>query len=238
VKSHATVIPCIDVMGGKVVQLVGGQRKALELDSPDQAIELFKGFPLLHIIDLDAAMGQGDNRSLIGSLLGQVRARVGGGVRTVDDAKALIDLGAEQVIVGTAAFTADGINKGFLQALCDAAGRETIIVAIDVKEGRIAVRGWQSTISLTPSDVIAALEPFCAGFLCTYVDREGKMEGTDLPFFLDLRARTGLNLIAAGGITTIEEVATLIRAEIQVALGMAVYTGRLDLDALRKLCLS
>ncbi|MFI5386359.1 MAG: HisA/HisF-related TIM barrel protein [Fimbriimonadales bacterium] len=226
------VIPCIDVMGGKVVQLVQGKRMALEFESADEAVEMFRGFPLLHIIDLDAAMGRGHNRELIADLLGKVRARVGGGVRTVEDAQVLIALGAEQVIVGTAAFSPYGINARVLQALGQAIGLERIVVAIDVKGGRIAVKGWQDTLDLQPAEVLAELEPYCAGFLCTYVDREGLMQGTDLPFFLDLRTRTNHDLIAAGGITTLEEARTLVNAGIQVAIGMAVYTGRLSLDDL------
>lgn len=227
-----SVIPCIDVMGGKVVQLVRGEEKALELESPDEAIEMFRRFPLLHIIDLDAAKGVGDNRELVGYLLGKVRARVGGGVRTVDDATRLVALGATQVIVGTSAFTSTGVNSELLQSLAEAIDPSQVVIAIDVKGGRIAVRGWQETIDLSPADVLAQLEPYCAGFLCTYVDREGMMGGTDLSFFLDLKRKTSRNLIAAGGITTMDEVRVLTGAGIEVALGMAVYTGRLSLAEL------
>jgi phosphoribosylformimino-5-aminoimidazole carboxamide ribotide isomerase len=229
------VVPCIDVMGGKVVQLVQGERKSLELDSPDQAIVMFEGFPLLHVIDLDAAMGRGDNRELIRYLLERVRARVGGGVRSIEDAAALIALGASQVIVGTAAFTGGGVDGPFLQRLADTVGRDRVIVAIDVKGGRVAVKGWLDTLGFAPEDVLAELEPYCAGFLCTYVDREGMMQGTDLDLFLRLRDLTTRTLIAAGGITTMQEVRTLLEAGIEVALGMAVYTGRLSLDELRSL---
>jgi phosphoribosylformimino-5-aminoimidazole carboxamide ribotide isomerase len=231
-KSEIHVIPCIDLMGGKVVQLVKGEKKALELDSPDQAIEMFRAFPLLHIIDLDAALGRGNNRELVGYLLSKVEARVGGGVRTVEDALALVQLGAKQVIVGTAAFTHDGINGPFLKALATQIGIGKVIVAIDVKGGRVAIKGWQETVDVSPAEVIAQLESYCAGFLCTFVDREGMMEGTDIPFFLDLRQRTRGELIAAGGITTTEEIQTLTGAGIQVAVGMAVYTGKLSLDEL------
>lgn len=226
------IIPCIDVMGGKVVQLVKGEKKAIELESADEAIAMFSAFPLLHVIDLDAALGKGDNHGLVGHLLGRVRARVGGGVRTVERAEALVELGAEQVIVGTSAFLPTGINEPFLESLVEAIGRDKIVVAIDVKGGRIAIKGWQQSLDLTPGAVTNSLAPFCAGFLCTYVDREGMLDGTDLPFFLDLRTRTKRTLIAAGGITTIGEVRTLVEASIEVALGMAVYTGKLDLAEL------
>lgn len=220
-------------MGGKVVQLVQGESKALELESIEEAVEKFRGFPLLHIIDLDAAKGLGSNREMIAALLTKVRARVGGGVRTVGDATALLEIGAKQVIVGTAAFTATGIDSEFLASLVGAVGRSRIIVAIDVKAGCIAVRGWRETLSISPAEVVARLEPYCAGFLCTCVDREGMLQGTDLSLFLDLRSRTDLTLIAAGGITSRDEVRALTDAGIQVALGMAVYTGRLSLDDLR-----
>jgi phosphoribosylformimino-5-aminoimidazole carboxamide ribotide isomerase len=234
-QSQGTVIPCIDVMGGKVVQLIKGETKAVELESADTAIEMFRGFPLLHIIDLDAAMGNGSNHSLVKYLLKNVRARVGGGVRTTEDARTLVALGAEQVIVATRAFGPDGIDEGFLAPLRDAIGREKVVVAIDVKGGNIAVRGWKGSVAMTPEDVVGPLEPYCTGFLCTYVDGEGMLEGTDLPLFLSLKAKTDLGLTAAGGITSMEEVRALLAAGIDVALGMAVYTGKLSLDELRAL---
>ncbi|HTQ11384.1 MAG TPA: HisA/HisF-related TIM barrel protein, partial [Fimbriimonadaceae bacterium] len=194
--------------------------------------------PLLHIIDLDAAKGTGDNRELIRYLLTKVKARVGGGVRAAADAAALVEMGASQVIVGSAVFSArspgGGVNRQFLVELSEAIGRERIVIAIDAKGGRIAVRGWQDTVDATPSEVMSLLEPYCAGFLCTYVDREGMMQGTNVDFFFALRERTENVLIAAGGITTMEEVRALAGAGIEVALGMAVYTGRLSLTELAK----
>ncbi|HWA83104.1 MAG TPA: HisA/HisF-related TIM barrel protein, partial [Fimbriimonadaceae bacterium] len=189
-------------------------------------------FPLLHVIDLDAALGKGDNRELVRYLLSKARARVGGGVRSIGRAAELTELGAEQVIVGTSAFLPNGINRPFLEPLAQEIGKEKVVVAIDVKGGRIAVKGWQQALDLKPEDVLRELEPYCAGFLCTYVDREGMMAGTNLPFFLNLRRQTDKTLIAAGGITTLAEVRTLVQANIQVALGMAVYTGRLNLSDL------
>lgn len=229
------VIPCIDVMGGKVVQLVQGERKALELDSEDTAIEMFRRFGLLHVIDLDAALGKGENHRLIERILGRVKARVGGGVRSVEAARALIELGAHQVIVGTRAFSAGGIDEGFLRSLVEEVGRERVALAIDVKKGKIAVKGWQETLDLSPGSAMGMLEPYCEAFLCTNVDREGMLGGTDVALFLDLRGRTERTLIAAGGITTLEEVIALTEADIQVALGMAVYTGALSLERLAEI---
>lgn len=229
------VIPCIDLLGGKVVQLVQGERKALELASADEALRMFEGFPLIHVIDLDAAKGQGDNSTMVETIAGQVRARVGGGVRSLEKAVELLDLGAEQVIVGTRAFNSAGVDEAFLSALSAKIGVDRTIIAIDVKNGKVAIKGWQEVVHFTPAEVIQTLKPYCAGFLCTYVDKEGMMEGTDVDLFLDLKSRTKRDLIAAGGITTMEEVCALTDAGIQVALGMAIYTGALNLDELRAL---
>jgi phosphoribosylformimino-5-aminoimidazole carboxamide ribotide isomerase len=231
----ARVIPCIDVMGGKVVQLVKGERKAIELDSEDEALELFKDFPLLHIIDLDAAKGVGDNHSLIQRMLPGVAARVGGGVRSLERAKELLDVGAHQVIIGSAAFAGDEVNHNLLEEIATAIGRDNVVVAIDCKGGAVAVSGWREVVPMTPSAAMKELERYCSGFLCTYVDKEGMLEGTDLDLFLDLRKLTKRGLTAAGGISTMDEVQILLQAGIDVALGMALYTGRLDLEELRAL---
>ncbi len=229
------VIPCIDVMDGKVVQLVRGERKALELENASEALAMFAEFPLLHVIDLDAALGRPPNQQLVGVLLGQIRARAGGGVRSIERAVKLLDLGAEQVIVGTSAFTSTGVDHGFLEGLAQRIGPERVVVAIDIKGDCLAIRGWRATLSLHPSEVIVEVEPYCAGFLCTNVDREGMLAGTDLPLFLNLRSLTRRTLVAAGGITTMNEVQTLLDSDIDVALGMAAYTGRLSIDELAKM---
>jgi phosphoribosylformimino-5-aminoimidazole carboxamide ribotide isomerase len=232
---RARVIPCIDVMGGKVVQLVKGERKAIELASEDEALDLFKGFPLLHIIDLDAAKGEGDNHSLIQRMLPGVAARVGGGVRSLERAKELLDVGAHQVIIGSAAFAGEEVNHDLLREIGATIGPDKVVVAIDCKGGAVAISGWREVVPVTPAAAIKELEPYCSGFLCTYVDKEGMLEGTDLDLFLSLRKLTKRGLTAAGGISTMHEVQTLLQAGIDVALGMAIYTGRLDLEELRAL---
>jgi phosphoribosylformimino-5-aminoimidazole carboxamide ribonucleotide (ProFAR) isomerase len=161
--------------------------------------------------------------------------RVGGGVRSVDRARILVEQGARKVIVGTAAFHGGGVNTGLLGELSDAIGRERLIVAVDSKDGRIVVKGWREATELTAEQVLAPLEPYCSGFLCTYVDKEGMMQGTDLAWFRRLRAATTLELTAAGGITTLDEVRALVNMGIHAALGMAVYTGRLSLTDLAAL---
>ncbi len=229
------IIPCIDLMDGKVVQLVQGRDKALEGGTPDEMLARFAAFPEIQVIDLDAAIGRGSNNSVVEYLASRARARVGGGVRDAARARSLVECGAHKVIVGTSAFTASGANTAFLSELAAAIGRERVIVALDSKEGRIVVKGWREATALTAEQVLAALEPYCSGFLCTYVDKEGMLEGTDLDWYRRLRAATPLELTAAGGITTIEEIRELDRLGIHAALGMAIYTGRLDLAALARL---
>jgi phosphoribosylformimino-5-aminoimidazole carboxamide ribotide isomerase len=222
------IIPCIDLMDGKVVQLVQGREKALEGAPPEEMIERFAAFPEIQVIDLDAALGRGSNDAIVEFLAGRARIRAGGGVRSAERARQLIDQGAHRVIVGTAAFTADGVNEAFLASL----PRERLIVALDSKGGRIVVKGWREATLLGAEDVVARLEPYCSGFLCTYVDKEGMLQGTDLEWFRRLRRATDLEITAAGGITTIEEIRELQRMNIHAALGMAIYTGRLKIEEL------
>ncbi len=226
------IIPCIDLMGGKVVQLIQGRTKALEGDAPLAMLERFAAFPEIQVIDLDAAMGNGSNDEIVRQLAAKAVTRVGGGVRTVERAQTLVEAGALKVIVGTAAFRSDGINEDLLSALAEAAGREKLVLALDSKGGRIVVKGWQEATQLKAEDVIRQLEPFCGGFLCTYVDKEGMMQGTDLDWFRRLRQATSHEITAAGGVTTLDEVRELTRLGIHAALGMAIYTGRLSLAEL------
>ncbi len=226
------IFPCIDLMDGKAVQLVQGREKALEADSPLAMMGRFAAFPEIQVIDLDAAMGRGSNDGLVRLLASQGAIRAGGGVRTVERARALVEQGARKVIVGTAAFTANGIDAQFLSELSAAIGRERVVVALDSKEGRIVIKGWSESINLAAEEVLGALEPYCSGFLCTYVDKEGMMQGTDLDWFRRLRAATKLELTAAGGVTTMDEVRALLAMNVNVAVGMAMYTGRLSVEEL------
>jgi phosphoribosylformimino-5-aminoimidazole carboxamide ribotide isomerase len=229
------IFPCIDLMDRKVVQLVQGREKALEGDAPEEMLRKFAGFPEIQVIDLDAAMGRGSNDDLVRMLASKAATRVGGGVRDATRARALVEQGARKVIVGTSAFTKDGINEALLSGIRDAIGRDRLIVAVDSKGGRIVVKGWQEATALTAESVLGSLEPYCSGFLCTYVDKEGMMQGTDLDWFQRLRNATSLELTAAGGITTYDDVRALLAMDVHAALGMAVYTGKLDLAVLRNL---
>jgi len=221
------IIPCIDLMDGKVVQLVQGREKALEGDAPLAMLEKFAAFPEIQVIDLDAAMGRGENNSLVESLASRAKCRVGGGVRNAERARKLIEQGAHRVIVGTAAFT-PGIEE-----IAAAVGPEKILIALDSKHGKIVVKGWQEATEFTSEEVIGRLEKFCGGFLCTYVDKEGMMQGTDLDWFRRLRAATRHEITAAGGITTIDDIRALKAMNVHAALGMAIYTGRLALADLK-----
>ncbi len=214
-------------MDGKVVQLVQGREKALEGDAPLEMLVKFAGFPEIQVIDLDAAMGRGENGSLVELLASRAKCRVGGGVRTAERARKLIDQGAHRVIVGTAAFTP------VIEEIAAEVTPQKVMIALDSKAGKIVVNGWQESTELTAEEVIGRLEPFCGGFLCTYVDKEGMMQGTDLDWFRSLRAVTSHEITAAGGITTIDDIRALKAMNIDAAVGMAIYTGRLDLAALK-----
>ena len=224
------LIPCIDLMGGTAVQLVRGRRKALDAD-PFEMLQKFRGFPAIQVIDLDAAIGGGNNDRLLKRLCRRAPCRVGGGVRTVERVRELAELGAQKIIIGTAAFSDGEINRKFLAAARRAAGKKLLMVALDTSRGRIVVRGWRKSTGLRAEDVIPALEPYCSGFLCTYVDKEGMMQGTSLRWFRRLRKVTKLPITAAGGITTMEEVEALAKMNIDAAVGMAIYTGKLPLTA-------
>jgi phosphoribosylformimino-5-aminoimidazole carboxamide ribotide isomerase len=223
------ILPCIDLMDGKVVQLIQGRDKALEGDAPLEMLRKFSAFPQIQVIDLDAAIGKGENSALVELLASRAKCRVGGGVRTPDRARRLIDQGAHRVVVGTAAFTPA------LEDIAKEVGPERIVIALDSKHGKIVVKGWREATEFTAEEVIGRLEPFCSGFLCTYVDKEGMLQGTDLAWFRRLRASTSREITAAGGITTLEEIRELLAMNVHAALGMAIYTGRLDLGELQRI---
>lgn len=220
------VVPCIDIQDGKVVQLVQGRTKALEGPDPLEMLERFAGFDEIQVIDLDAAMGVGDNAPIIEMLASRAKCRVGGGVRTPERAAQLIDLGAHRVIVGTAAFT-PAYSK-----IVERVKAPHILVALDSLAGKVVVDGWTTTLNTTAQESLAQFSQLCSGFLCTYVDKEGMMQGTDLEWFAQLRAATKLEITAAGGITTLDDVRALMAMNIDVAIGMAIYTGGLSLAEL------
>lgn len=222
-------------MDGKVVQLVQGRDKALEGGTPAEMLARFEAFPEIQVIDLDAAIGKGANDELVEFLAARARCRIGGGVRNVERARKLVEQGAHRVIIGTSAFADHGVNTLFLQSVVDAVGRERVVIALDSKDGKVVVKGWRESTQFTAEEMLPQLERYCGGFLCTYVDKEGMMQGTDLAWFARLRAKTSHEITAAGGITTLDDVAALNQLGIHAALGMAIYTGRLDLAELARI---
>ena len=221
------IFPCIDLLDGKVVQLVQGREKALEAEGPLAMLEKFRPFPQIQVIDLNAAMSSGSNDALVELIASRAIARVGGGVRSPERARALIEQGAYRVIVGTAAFDREKLTE-----IADAVGPDRLIIALDSKGGKVVTHGWREATNFAAEEMVHHLEPFCSGFLCTYVDKEGMLQGTDLDWFRRLRAATSHELTAAGGITTIQEIQELRKLGIHAALGMAIYTGRLSLEEL------
>ena len=196
-------------------------------------LQRFRKYPWLHVIDLDAAMGKPGNDDLVHQLCLKARSqygvkvRVGGGIRTALRAAAIAGWGVEQIIIGSAAFRAGKVNTRFLRQLRKKVDARRIVIALDTEKGRVVTHGWRSALKLRAEDVMAQLEPFCAAFLCTDVDREGTMSGANLKWFRRLRSATSHPIIAAGGIKTRREIAALEKLSMDAAVGMAVYKNRL-----------
>lgn len=221
------LIPSIDLMGGRIVQLEHGEELRLAFDDFDYWIERFSRFPLVQLIDLDAAKRTGDNRSLIEQIAKRLPVQVGGGIRTADQALALLDAGARRVIFGSALFHEDGIDTDFAAAVSSSIGPNQLVAAIDTKAGKIAVRGWRDHVNLTPAEAIAALDPWCGAFLYTHVDTEGTMRGFPIEVARTLRPLTTRQLIVAGGVRAQSEIDALDALGVDAVSGMAVYSGLL-----------
>jgi phosphoribosylformimino-5-aminoimidazole carboxamide ribotide isomerase len=227
------LIPCIDLQGGQAVQLVHGRKRELAVANVFGLLEKFKQYHWLHVIDLDAAMGKGQNDKLVRALCKSARkdfrmtVRVGGGIRTVSRAETIVAWGASQIIIGSAAFDNGSVNLVFLQQLNKTLQRKQIIIALDTARGQITIHGWRKRIALHAEKLMTQLEPFCSGFLCTDVDREGTMTGANLEWFRKLRSATSHPIIAAGGIKTRREIAALEKLGLDAAVGMAMYKNRL-----------
>src|SRR5215469_801463 len=223
------LIPCIDLQDGRAVQLVHGRSRELAVADVFGLLDRFRKYPWLHVIDLDAAMGKGSNDELARALCAQARTkfgmkvRFGGGIRTIPRAKQIAEWRTRQIIVGSAVFGGGKVNLRFLRQLAQAVSRERVVIALDTWRGRIAIHGWRRRIVLQAEEVMAQLEPFCAGFLCTDVDREGTMMGANLKWFRTLRDATDHLIIAAGGIRSKREIATLDKIGVDAAVGMALY---------------
>src|SRR5262245_33637243 len=231
------LIPSIDLQGGRVVQLVQGEKLAIASDDLDGWIAKFRKFHKVQLIDLDAAMSRGNNDELVKRIAARLPCRVGGGVRSVRRAEELVAAGAHAVIAGSGLFrraenndVSQMVDHDFASALAQTVGRHRASAAVDSRAGRVVIHGWKTMLPLTAVQAVAALEPYCEEFLYTHVDKEGLMQGTDLPAIKAVAKATERKLTAAGGITTKEEIAALDALGIDAVVGMAIYTGLLDIS--------
>lgn len=223
------LIPSIDLQGGRIVQLVQGERLAVESADFDGWIQRFTGFPKVQLIDLDAAKNAGANEAIIAKVCARLPCRVGGGIRTPDRARAIVGLGATGVILASSLFRNGAIDLDLAARVAEAVTSERFIAAIDSRGGKVVIDGWRTTLDITPTDAARALEPFAGEFLYTHVDREGLMQGTDMDAIRAVRGATSRRVTAAGGITTLEEVDYLDSIGVDAVVGMAIYTGRMSL---------
>ena len=222
------LIPSIDLLGGRIVQLVQGEKLRLAFDDFEYWIEKFSKYPLVQLIDLDAAMRQGDNSALVAQIAKRLPCQAGGGIHSIERAQQVLEAGAKRVIIGSALFSEQGaVNTGFASKLVSTIGADHIVAGIDTKNGRIAVKGWKANVELTPDDAIPQLEPFAAAFLYTHVDGEGMMQGFPIETAARLRKLTKRQLIVAGGIRSRQEIDALDALGADAVVGMAVYTESL-----------
>ena len=222
------LIPSIDLMGGRIVQLVQGEKLKLAFEDFEYWIEKFSRYPLVQLIDLDAAMRQGDNSALLSQIAKRLPCQVGGGVRSVERAREVLDAGAQRVIVGSSLFTEAGaVDVKFAAEMAEGVGAERVVAGIDTKKGRIAVKGWKAQAALTADEAIPELEPYAAAYLYTHVDGEGLMQGFPMDVAARLRKLTARQLIVAGGIRSQQEIDDLDAIRVDAVAGMAVYMNLL-----------
>lgn len=221
------IIPSIDLMDGRAVQLKQGKTKVKEEADLAKLIRRFRVFPQTNVIDLDAAMGKGSNKELIKSICAKLPCNVGGGIRDKHTAMEYLRAGAKHIIIGT---------KAEPQFLCQLPKHRTII-ALDMKEGRLAIEGWQKTIPADLARKMKELEPHCCAFLVTNINVEGLNRGADMGFIESLKGLTKNRVIVAGGITTYDEIAKISGIGFDAVLGMALYTGKVDLHNSLVACL-
>jgi phosphoribosylformimino-5-aminoimidazole carboxamide ribotide isomerase len=223
----AVLIPSIDILDGKIVQLIQGQKKALEFTSFEPWVEKFSSYPLVQVIDLDAAMQKGHNRLLIEKISKELPCQVGGGIRSPEAAKAIIEAGARRVILGSVLVRDNQPDTQIAESFFSMLGADRLVFAIDSRAGRVAVHGWQDQTGLTPFRMIQTLEPWCGAFLYTHIDTEGMMQGIPLEIVRQLRSATQRRLFVAGGISSQREIEELNGLNIDAVVGMAIYTSRL-----------
>jgi phosphoribosylformimino-5-aminoimidazole carboxamide ribotide isomerase len=221
------LIPAIDLMGGRIVQLVQGERKALEYADFEPWIERFSKYPLVQLVDLDAAIGSGSNRPLLEQFTRRLPCQVGGGIRNLDAAEAVLDLGAQKVIIGSALLKDGKVNTDVARVMAKELGPDRLVFAADSKKGKVTTHGWRRQSPVTPARMMQVLNQWCSGFLYTHVDSEGLMEGIPMDVVDSLRRATSRRLTVAGGINSQEEIDELDRMDVDAVVGMAVYTGRI-----------
>lgn len=224
------LIPSIDLMGGKIVQLVQGEKKALEFDDFGDWISRFEHYSLVQLIDLDAAIGSGNNRDLLRSFTGRLPCQVGGGIRSISDAEKVFAEGAKRVILGSVLVRENSVDTTAAKLFADRLGADRLTFAVDSKNGRVAIKGWRQTTSLLPAEMMRTLEPYCAAFLYTHIDTEGLMRGIPLDVVRTLRAAISRQLIVAGGISSHEEVDQIHALGADSVVGMAIYSGKMKLE--------
>ena len=227
------LIPSIDLMGGKIVQLVQGEKKALEFDDFEEWIGRFANYPLVQLIDLDAAIGTGNNRALLERFTARLPCQVGGGIRSLDDATEILSRGARRIILGSVLVYKNKINVAAAEQFATKFRSDRLTFAVDSKSGKVAIKGWREVTSISTAEMMQALESYCGAFLYTHVDTEGLMKGIPLEVVRALRAVTSRQLIVAGGITSQEEVNQLDELAIDAVVGMAIYSGRMSLESSR-----
>lgn len=224
------LIPSIDLQGGQVVQLQQGDRLVIASDDLDGWLDRFAAFPMIQVIDLDAAKGRGSNRDLVRRISSTRACQVGGGIRTPADAAAILADGATAAIVGSALFSADGVRSDIAVSFAREIGRDRLIAAVDARNAKVAIDGWQTLTEIEVTAAMAALEDHVGAFLATLIDGEGMLGGIDMGIVESLRRATGRRLIAAGGIRSHEEVAALDAIGVDAVVGMAIYTGAMKLE--------
>ncbi len=224
------LIPSIDLQNGHIVQLVQGDKLAIQTDDMELWITRFSRFPKVQLIDLDAAMGKASNLPIAKSICARLPCRMGGGIRTVDKAFEVLQAGAHAVIVSSSLFKDGAVDVRFAEALAAAVGPERVIAAVDSKGGHVAIHGWKTILPITAVEAVTELEPYCGEFLYTHVDNEGLMKGTDMNAIMAVHRATSRRLTAAGGITTRAEIDALDAEGIDAVVGMAIYTGQLALE--------
>ncbi len=221
------LIPSIDLMGGKIVQLVQGRKKALEFGDFEEWVGRFSKHPLVQLIDLDAAIGTGDNVALVKEFVGKLPCQVGGGIRSVEAAQAALAAGAQRVIIGSALFAGDKLDRVFVENIAAAVDSSRLVFALDAIDGRVVIHGWRKQTAVSPLEMIQALEPWCGAFLYTHVETEGLLQGFPLDVIRPLRQATARHLIAAGGIRAQKEIDDLHAIGVDAVVGMAIYQGLL-----------